>query len=191
MTGVAKNTIVKLLVELGAACAAFQDETLRNLRSRRVQCDEIWAFVDAKEKNVPAEKNGQLGIGDVWTWTAIDADTKLILSWLVGTRDAGAAYDFMQDVAGRLANRVQLTTDGHSRYLAAVEDAFGADIDYAQLVKLYGAAPEGERRYSPAVCLVRGARRRSPATPTRSTSRRATWSARTSRCGCRCAGSPG
>ncbi|HEY3383903.1 MAG TPA: DDE-type integrase/transposase/recombinase [Vicinamibacterales bacterium] len=153
LTGVAKNTIVKLLTELGPACEKFHDGAVRNVRSRRVQCDEIWSFVGAKQKNVPAEKAGQFGIGDVWTWTAIDADSKLIVSWLVGTRDAGAAYAFVQDVASRLRNRVQLTTDGHKPYLAAVEDAFGADIDYAVLQKIYGSAPEGEKRYSPAQCL--------------------------------------
>jgi IS1 family transposase len=153
MTGVSKPTVLKLLADLGAACARFQDETIRNLRSRRIQCDEIWAFVGAKDKNVPAAKQGQFGIGSVWTWTAIDADSKLIVSWLVGTRDAGSAYTFMMDVASRLRNRVQLTTDGHRPYLAAVEDAFGADIDYAVLQKIYGSDPEGEKRYSPAKCL--------------------------------------
>ena len=153
MTGVAKNTIVKLLAELGPACEEFHNETVQNVRSRRVQCDEIWSFVGAKQKNVPAEKAGTFGIGDVWTWTAIDADSKLIVSWLVGTRDGGAAYTFMQDVASRLRNRVQLTTDGHTPYLAAVEDAFGADIDYAMLVKIYGPDPQAEKRYSPAQCL--------------------------------------
>lgn len=153
MTGVAKNTIAKLLVELGEACARYQDETLRNLSCRRLQCDEIWSFVGAKDKNVPAEKQGQFGMGSVWTWTCIDAETKLIPAWLVSTRDAGAAYEFMQDVAARMTHRVQLTTDGHKPYLAAVEDAFGADIDYATLTKIYGVDPAGERRYSPPVCL--------------------------------------
>lgn len=153
MTGVAKNTVVKLLADLGAACDRFHDETVRNVRAKRVQCDEIWSFVYAKQKNVPAEKRGQFGIGDVWTWTAIDADSKLIVSWLVGSRDGAAAYDFMQDVASRLRGRVQLTTDAHKPYLSAVEDAFGVDIDYAMLQKIYGSEPSGEKRYSPAVCL--------------------------------------
>jgi IS1 family transposase len=153
MTGVAKNTVVKLLADLGAACAKFHDETVRNVNAKRVQCDEIWSFVYAKAKNVPAEKRGEFGVGDVWTWTAIEAQSKLIVSWLVGARDAGAAYDFMTDVASRLRNRVQLTTDGHKPYLAAVEDAFGADIDYAVLQKIYGSDPEGEKRYSPATCI--------------------------------------
>jgi len=153
MTGVAKNTIVKLLMELGDVCAKYQDETLRNLTCKRLQCDEIWSFVGAKDKNVPAEKQGQFGVGSVWTWTAIDADTKLIASWLVSTRDAGAAHDFMQDVASRLKHRVQLTTDGHKPYLSAVEDAFGGGIDYATLTKIYGTDPQGEKRYSPPVCL--------------------------------------
>ena len=153
MTGVAKNTVVKLLVELGAACANYQDEAMRNLKSKRIQCDEIWSFVGAKDKNVPVEKRGEFGIGSVWTWTAIDAETKLIVSWLVGTRDAGTATEFMQDLAGRLASRVQLTTDGHKAYLTAVEDVFGSNIDYSMLVKIYGNSPEGEKRYSPAECL--------------------------------------
>jgi IS1 family transposase len=153
LTGVAKNTITKLLLELGAACSAYQHETLVNLPCRRVQADEIWSFVGAKDKNVPKEKMGQFGIGSVWTWTAICADTKLCVSHLVGTRDAGAAYEFMMDVASRLRNRVQLTTDGHGPYLQAVEAAFGADIDYATLVKVYGPDPLAEKRYSPAQCL--------------------------------------
>ena len=126
MTGIAKNTVTKLLVEVGAACSIYQDRVLRNLTCKRIQCDEIWSFVGAKDKNVPAEKKDQFGIGSVWTWTAIDADTKLIPCWMVGTRDAGCATEFMQDLAGRLSHRVQLTTDGHKPYLNAVEDAFGA-----------------------------------------------------------------
>ncbi len=152
MTGVSKNTIAKLLLELGAACTKYQDATLRNLPCKRLQCDEIWSYVGGKDKNLSSEKREQ-GLGSVWTWTAIDADTKLIASWLVGSRDAGSAYEFMQDVASRLRNRVQLTTDGHKPYLAAVEDAFGADIDYAMLVKIYGAEAGSETRYSPAVCI--------------------------------------
>src|SRR6266536_6358299 len=139
MTGVAKNTILKLLADLGSACADYQDKALRNLRCKRIQCDEIWQFCYAKENNVPADKKGQFGYGDVWTWTAIDADSKLTISYLVGTRDAGCAYEFIQDLAGRLAHRVQLTTDGLRAYLNAVEDAFGSEIDYATLVKIYGA----------------------------------------------------
>lgn len=153
MTGVAKSTVVKLLIDLGAACVAYQDKAMRNLHLKRIQCDEIWSFVGAKDKKLPIEKRGEFGIGSVWTWTAIDADTKLVPSWLVGTRDAGTATEFMQDLAGRLANRVQLTTDGHKAYLTAVEDAFGCNIDYSMLVKIYGPAPEGERRYSLAECL--------------------------------------
>ncbi len=153
MTGVSKPTILKLLADLGAACARYQDEVVRNVRARRIQCDEIWQFCYAKAKNVPAEKQGVSGYGDVWTWVAIDAETKLIVSWLVGTRDAGTAYTFMMDVASRLRNRVQLTTDGHKPYLAAVEDAFGSDIDYAMLQKLYGSDPSAEKRYSPAQCI--------------------------------------
>jgi IS1 family transposase len=152
MTGVSKNTISKLLLELGAACTRYQDETLRNLRCKRVQCDEIWSFVGGKDKNLPEEKKNA-GLGSVWTWTAIDADTKLIASWLVGSRDAASAYEFMQDVASRIKTRVQLTTDGHKPYLAAVDDAFGSDIDYAVLQKLYGSEQSDEKRYSPAVCI--------------------------------------
>lgn len=152
MVGVAKNTVLKLLADAGFACFEYQDRELRGLTSRRVQCDEIWAFVHAKAKNVPAERKGEWGIGDVWTWTAIDADSKLMISWMVGGRDAGIAHSFMQDVASRLTGRIQLTTDGHSPYLTAVEGAFGADIDYAQLIKKYGEDPNPEKRYSPAVC---------------------------------------
>lgn len=151
MTGAAKNTVVKLLADVGAACAAYQDKTLRNLPCKRVQCDEIWSFVYAKQKNVADAKAAPEGAGDAWTWTAIDADTKLIAAWMIGPRDGGIAYDFMQDLAGRLASRVQLTTDGHKAYLEAVEAAFGADIDYAMLVKIYGEAKNKspERKYSP------------------------------------------
>jgi len=153
MTGVSRNTVMSLLVSAGAACAEYQDQTLRNLPCKRVQCDEIWSFVGAKDKNVPAEKRGTFGYGSVWTWTALDADTKLICSWMVGNRDGLAAYEFMSDLASRLANRIQLTTDGHVVYLNAVEAAFGANIDYAMLVKIYGESAEEEKRYSPAQCL--------------------------------------
>jgi IS1 family transposase len=154
MTGVAKNTIAKLLVELGAACAEYLDKTLVNLPCQRVQVDEIWSFVGAKQKNVKATMFDNGGFaGDAWVFVAIDADTKLIIDWLVGRRDAGYATDFLQSVSGRLAGRVQLTTDGHKMYLTAVPDAFGESIDYAQLVKVYGNDPEGQKRYSPAQCL--------------------------------------
>lgn len=152
MTGVSKNTIVKLIADLGDACSKFQNATIRGVRSQRIQCDEIWSFVGAKQKNASEEKKAQ-GWGDVWTWTALDADTKLMVSFRLGARDAETAFEFMQDLASRLANRVQLTTDGHRPYLSAVEDAFGADVDYAMLVKLYGASGENETRYSPAKCL--------------------------------------
>ena len=150
MTSVSKPTILKLLVQLGNVCTQFHDQAVRNLRTKRVECDEIWQFVGAKQKNVPEAKRETFGFGDVWTWTALDADSKLIVSWLVGSRDGGAAYTLMQDVASRLRNRVQLTTDGHRSYLNAVEDAFGADVDYATLQKIYGSAQENETRYSPA-----------------------------------------
>jgi IS1 family transposase len=158
MTGVAKNTVVKLLADLGRACSIFQDKTFVNLPCKRVQCDEIWSFVGCKEKNVKAKDKGKGKRGDIWTWTALDADTKLVPCWFVGHRDSSAAYHFMHDLAARLAHRVQLTTDGHKPYLQAVEDAFGSEIDYAQLIKIYGAPAEGaEVRYSPAQCM--GARK--------------------------------
>ena len=138
---------------MGAACADYQDKVLRDLDSTRIECDEIWAFCYSKQKNVPEEFKGTPGYGDVWTWTAIDADTKLIPSWLVGERTNKDAYFFLKDLHSRLKNRVQLTTDGHKAYLQAVEEAFGDDIDYAQLVKLYGDVPEAiKAKYSPAEC---------------------------------------
>lgn len=154
MCDVAFNTVLKLLPQIGKACAEYQRRVLRGLPCKRIQCDEIWPFCYAKQKNVPAEKQGEFGYGDVWTWTALCADTKLVPSWMVGLRDAGTAHAFTEDLAGRLANRVQLTTDGHRVYLEAVESAFGANIDYAMLVKLYGAdRDESEARYTPAECI--------------------------------------
>ena len=153
MTGVAKNTVVKLLVALGKACAEYQDKVLRNLTCKKIQCDEIWAFCYAKEKNVPEDKKGQFGYGDVWTFTALDADTKLISSWSIGRRDADCATEFLKDLAARLKNRVQLTTDGHKMYLEAVESAFGSEIDFSQLIKIYGNTEESQKRYSPAQCI--------------------------------------
>lgn len=151
--GISINTVTKLLVDAGEACAIYHDETVREVQAKRVQCDEIWSFVYSKQKNVAKAKAAPQEAGDAWTWTAIDADSKLIVSYLVGGRDAGYAHEFMDDVASRLANRVQLTTDGHKAYLDAVEGAFGADVDYAQLVKMYGASPESAKgRYSPAEC---------------------------------------
>jgi IS1 family transposase len=155
MTGVAKNTVAKLLVDLGRACSDYQDAVMRDLPCGRVQCDEIWSFCYSKQKNVPLEHQGEFGYGDVWTWTAIDADTKLIPCWLVGERTLEDAVVFIEDLAKRLANRVQLTTDGHKPYLKAVEAAFGDEIDYATLTKLYGRTPAKETvesRYSPPVC---------------------------------------
>jgi IS1 family transposase len=153
LADVSLNTVTKLLVDLGSACEKFHDQKVRNLRVRRLQADEIWCFVGAKAKNVTAEKK-QEGWGDVWTWTGLDADTKLCVSYLVGGRDGGWAKEFMQDCASRIKGRVQITTDGHRAYLEAVEDAFGADIDYAQLQKIYGAPTDAEmRRYSPAQCI--------------------------------------
>jgi IS1 family transposase len=156
MTGTAKNTVVKLLVDIGTACAEYQDKTFRNLSCKNIQCDEIWSFCYSKDKNVPKEFKGVFGYGDVWTWTAIDADTKLIPSWLVANRSVDAAIVFMEDLAGRLKNRVQLTTDGHKAYLTAVENAFAGNIDYAMLVKVYGnendTQDKSARKYSPAEC---------------------------------------
>lgn len=160
MTGAAKNTVVKLLADVGAACDKYQNRMLQYLPCRRIQCDEIWSFCYAKEKNVPPERKGQFGYGDVWTWTALCADTKLVPCWHVGPRDAEAARQFIGDLAGRLNHRVQLTTDGLKTYLVAVEGAFGADVDYAQLVKIYGESPKSvERKYSPSefVCASKTA----------------------------------
>lgn len=146
------NTVTKLLVDVGAACSEYQDKAMRNLTCKRIQCDEIWSFCYCKEKNVTPEQEGVLGFGDVWTWTAIDADTKLVPSFMIGKRDAEYAHAFIEDLASRLTNRVQLTTDGHKPYLEAVEGAFGRDIDYAMLVKHYGnpaGESQGQKRYSP------------------------------------------
>ncbi len=154
VVGVSINTVSKLLVDAGEACAAYHDEHVRGVKASRIQCDEIWSFCYAKQKNVTKAKAAPEGAGDVWTWTALEADSKLIVSYLVGGRDSEYANEFMQDVASRLANRVQLTTDGHKAYLEAVEGAFGCDVDYAQLVKLYGEAPESAKgRYSPSECV--------------------------------------
>jgi transposase-like protein len=152
MTNHSKGAGLKLLVEVGNACVKCHDERVVNIHSKRVQCDEIWSLCYAKQKNVPAELQGEFGYGDVWTWTTIDADAKLCIGWLVGRRDGDSAYLFIKDVADRLGNRIQLTTDGLKAYLEAVEGAFGCDIDYAMLVKLYGTSQE-ETRYSPAVCI--------------------------------------
>jgi len=154
MTGITKQTILRLLADLGTACAKYQDQRLRNLPCRRVQADEIWSFCLAKDKNLPEDLKGKFGFGSVWTWTAICADTKLMVSWLVGERSAPYAKKFMDDLASRLAHRVQLTTDGHKPYLQAVEGAFGSEIDYAMLEKIYAAPPQenAQTRYSPAQC---------------------------------------
>jgi IS1 family transposase len=153
MTGVSLVTILKLLADLGNVCAEYHNVLIRSVHAGRVQCDEIWNFCYAKAKNVPEGKKG-LGAGDVWTWVGIDADTKLIISYLVGGRNAGWANMFMQDLASRVSSRIQLTTDGNRIYAEAVEQAFGSEIDYAMLVKLYGAAPDTpETRYGPATCI--------------------------------------
>jgi IS1 family transposase len=153
ITGASKNTIVKLLEDAGEAFSDYQDRAMRNLTCKRLQVDEIWAFVYAKAKNAPTAKAAPAGAGDIWTWMAIDADTKLIPSFKVGKRDSDAAFEFIGDLASRLANRVQLTSDGHKPYLEAVEQSFGADIDYAVLIKIYGDAGVAPGRYSPAPCM--------------------------------------
>jgi IS1 family transposase len=152
LTGASKNTVAKLLVDAGKACAAYHEANVRNVKASRVQVDEIWSFTYAKQKNVATAKDAPEGAGDTWAWTALDADSKLIVSYLVGGRDAEYAMWFMDDLASRLANRVQLTSDGHKAYLEAVEGAFGCDVDYAQLVKMYGPTITAPGRYSPAEC---------------------------------------
>ena len=158
VTGVNKNAVIRLLCDAGKACMVYHHEHVRNVKAQRVQVDEIWSFTYAKQRIVAKAKAAPEGAGDTWTWTAIDADSKLIVSYLVGGRDAEYALAFMDDLRFRLANKVQLTSDAHRPYLEAVEEAFGADVDYAQLVKIYGTSPWGVGRYSPPVCL--GSRRR-------------------------------
>ena len=155
ITGVSINTVAKLLTDAGNACADFHDDAVRAVTSKRIQADEIWSFVYAKQKHVPSAKAAPEGAGDAWTWTAIDADTKLLVSYTVGDRSGATAFEFMTDLRLRLATPMQLTTDGHSAYLEAVEENFGAAIDYAMLIKIYGqpAGAENERRYSPAECI--------------------------------------
>ena len=155
MTGVAKKTVLRLLCEIGEVCREYQDATFRNLNCRRLQLDEIWSFCAVKERNMPKEERGQFGRGDVWTWVAVDADTKLVPSWLVGKRDSICAIEFVKDLASRLRYRVQITSDGHRPYLIAIENAFGSDVDYAMLIKIYGKPlqNDNETRYSPAECV--------------------------------------
>ena len=153
LADVSINTVTKLLVEAGVACARYHEEHVRNVKATLVQCDEIWSFCYSKQKNVKTAKSAPEFAGDVWTWTALDVESKLIISYLVGGRDSDYALEFIEDIAARVANRIQLTTDGHKAYMEAVEDAFGGGIDYAQLVKLYGNIPEiAKGRYSPAEC---------------------------------------
>jgi IS1 family transposase len=153
MCDVAFNSVLNFLPRVGMACAEYQDTALRGLKCKRLQCDECWSFCYAKDKNVPADKKGQFGFGSIWTWVAIDADTKLVPSFLVGNRDVQSAHLFMQDLAYRLASRVQLTTDGLRAYLVAVQGAFGLDVDFATLHKMYAIPAGEERRYSPPVCI--------------------------------------
>src|SRR5665213_920920 len=155
LTGASKHTILRLLELAGHACMAHHDRAVRGVKAQRVECDEIWSFNYCKRANLPKAKAAPAQAGDVWTWTAIDADSKLLVSYLLGNRDAEAAFNFMSDVADRLANRVQLTTDGHTAYLSAVLGAFGIDVDYAQLIKIYGPTADAagpERKYSPGTC---------------------------------------
>jgi len=155
ITGASITTVSKLLVDVGRACAIFHHDKVVDVNAQTIQCDEIWSFVYSKDKNVDRNKKNVHGAGDAWTWTAIDADTKLAISYFVGSRDANSANEFMHDVASRLRNRVQLTTDGHTAYLRAIQNSFGSDIDYAQLIKIYGS-PDGaanDKRYSPAECI--------------------------------------
>ncbi len=154
ITGAAKGTVIRLLELVGKACAKYQNEHLRDLNCQHIQIDEIWSFCYAKQKNVPENKQGQFGYGNVWTFTAIDADTKLVPSWLIGLRDSDYAFEFVNDLKDRLANRAQITTDGHKIYFDAVEGAFGPNVDYAMLIKMYGAEPEGEKRYSSTECIA-------------------------------------
>ena len=154
MTGVAKKTVMRLLVEVGEVCADYQNEVFRNLSCRRLQLDEMWAWIYCKEKN-RTEEIARLhpDAGDIWLWVAVDADTKLVPSWMLGQRDLGTATAFVTDLASRLNNRVQITTDGHRPYVEAIETAFGLDVDYSILQKIYGAPTENETRYSPARCI--------------------------------------
>jgi IS1 family transposase len=158
MTGVAKNTVAKLLCDMGEACLEFQHNAFRNLKCKRLQLDEIWAFCYAKNKNVPEHLKGSPGIGDVWTWVAIDAETKIVPSWIVGARDAATAWRFIADLSERLISRPQVTSDGNRVYLDAIDNYFGPNVDYAQLIKLYGEDQKDATRYSPGKCL--GTRRR-------------------------------
>ena len=153
LTGASKGAVLRLIADLGPVCAQYMDKALRNLPCKVLEMNEIWAFCHAKAKNVPEDKKGTFGFGDVWTFTAICADTKLIPSYMVGPRDGGTATEFMQDLASRLAGRAQITSDGLNVYGPATEDAFGGAVDYAQLIKIYGASPDGEHRYSPAECI--------------------------------------
>jgi IS1 family transposase len=153
MVDVSINTVTKLLVDLGTACEGFHDSHVRNLPTQRVQCDEVWTFCYARKENLPEELRGVFGYGDLWTWVGQDADSKLVISWHVGRRNAETALPFMHDLASRLTSRVQLTTDGWHAYLEATDSAFGTDIDYARLIKVYGSDPNAEKRYTPPVCI--------------------------------------
>jgi len=154
ITGASKNTITKLLVEVGQACSEYQNKHLQNLDCKRIECDEVWSFCYAKKKNVPEDKKGQFGYGDVWTWTAIDPESKLVVSYMVGQRTAMYAQAFIADLAARLNNKVQVTTDGLKLYIDAIEESFGSNVDYAMLVKMYGDDQNKEKRYSPSTFVA-------------------------------------
>lgn len=186
MMGASKITVLRLLADAGQFCADYHDLFVRGLQSKRVQLDEIWSFCGCKDK---AKDAGAGGFGSVWTWTAIDADSKLCISYLVGLRDGRYATEFVKDTAERIDSRIQLTSDGHKPYIEAVEKAFGGHVDYAQLIKVYGSDPEGEKRYSPAICSGCKTEQRS-GDPTRNSSAQVMSSGRTSRCECRCEDSP-
>jgi hypothetical protein len=191
LTGASKNTIIKLLIDAGKACMAYHDANVRDVKAKRVQVNEIWSFTYAKQKNVARAVAAPEGAGDTWTWTAIDADSKMIVSYFIGGRDGECAMWFIDDLRTRLANRVQLASDGLKAYLEAVEGAFGDEIDYAILHKVYGSSPESMKgKYSPADCIGTQSTR-SPVTPRAITSARPMWSARTSPSACTCGGSPG
>jgi IS1 family transposase len=156
LTGASKNTIQKLQADLGVACSLFQDEIFVNLKCRRLQMDEVWAFILAKDRNLPKDKKGKVGFGSVWTWTCLDPESRAIIGWFVGDRSYASAYHFVRDIEARLANRVQLTTDGHRAYLDAVDSAFKGDVDYAMLNKIYTESADGnatQRKYSPGICM--------------------------------------
>jgi hypothetical protein len=191
MAGCSINTVSKLLLDVGDACAAYQDRTLRDLSCKTIEADEIWSFCYSKQRNVPEERKGEFGYGDVWTWVALDADSKLAVSWLVGERNLGSCWTFIEDLKGRVAGRIQLSTDAHQTYRGVVGLVFNKDeVDWAQLIKTYKTQYAGTGRYNPPACIGTKTKVRL-GNPDLAKSQRATWSGRTSRCGCTCAASQG